>query len=265
MPKYRQLHTKVIDSFDFNEMPDDFTRVVWLLLTLILDSEGRGIDNPSWIKSKMFPLRTDIDNQKIEESFNWFSKHKMIVRYSKDKHNYFYIPTFKLYQSGTQKEALSVLPAPDKLKTYSGEEKEEVGAAASASESASESALESESEFKEVTPTSPSDWIPKISQTQLLVEKIAMILPPQIPGDIVACEQIERMNPTQLDIQAAVDYLHGEGMTNISHWKSLVNPIKISMSQRLKQTVPKQTTLDKSKAAVDEAIRRHREAENGNI
>jgi predicted GIY-YIG superfamily endonuclease len=25
MPKYRQLHTKIVDSFDFNEMPDDFT------------------------------------------------------------------------------------------------------------------------------------------------------------------------------------------------------------------------------------------------
>ena len=53
MPKYRQLHTKIIDSFDFNEMPDDFTRVTWMLLTLGLDSEGRGIDNMAWVKSKI--------------------------------------------------------------------------------------------------------------------------------------------------------------------------------------------------------------------
>jgi hypothetical protein len=120
MPKYRQLHTKTIDSFDFNEMPDDFTRVVWLLLPLILDREGRGINSMAWVKSKMFPLRDDIKPDKIQNAFTWFTDRKMLICYQVSGHNYFYIPTWKTYQSGTEREAPSVLPTPDKVATNSG-------------------------------------------------------------------------------------------------------------------------------------------------
>lgn len=140
MPKYRQLHTKIIDSFDFNEMPDDFTRVVWMLLTLILDSEGRGIDNPCWIKSKMFPLRYDVTDEQISNAFAWLAEREMIQRYSVNGRRYFCIPTFKDYQSGTQKEAKSLLPSvPEKLQTNSVVAPEKVCAAESASASESES------------------------------------------------------------------------------------------------------------------------------
>ena len=143
MPKYRQLHTKVINSFDFNEMPDDFTRVVWLLLTLILDSEGRGIDNMSWVKSNMFPMRDDILSVRLEAPFRWMESRGMIVRYEVNGRKYFYVPTFKSYQSGTKKEAKSLLPAPpEELRSSSGVDQEEVGAA--------ESASASESEFKDM-------------------------------------------------------------------------------------------------------------------
>ena len=164
MPKYRQLHTKIIDSFDFNEMPDDFTRVVWMLLMVILDREGRGIDDVGWIKSKMFPLRKDVTPEKLGESFDWLAEKKMIVRYQVNGHKYFFVPTFKDYQSGTQKEAESLLPGPpdplqdnsrvtpELLQSCSGVDPEEVRAAesASASESESESAFESESERPEI-------------------------------------------------------------------------------------------------------------------
>lgn len=130
MPKYRQIHTKIIDSFDFNEMPDDFTRVVWMLLPLILDSEGRGIDNVSWIKSKMFPLRLDVTDEAINKSKDWLSDRGMLVKYSVNGHNYFYIPKFKEYQSGTQKEAKSTLPTPELVESNSIPSQEKVSAAA---------------------------------------------------------------------------------------------------------------------------------------
>ena len=69
MPKYRALHLKIIDSFDFNEMPNDFFRVTWMLLTLIADSAGRGIDNAAWIRSKMYPLREDVTGTAITAAF----------------------------------------------------------------------------------------------------------------------------------------------------------------------------------------------------
>jgi DnaD/phage-associated family protein len=112
MPKYRQLHTKIINSFDFAEMPDDFTRVVWILLAVIVDSEGRGIYSMQWVKSKMFPLRQDVPLDRLQDAFTWLSNRNMISIYSVNNREYFYIPTFKKYQSGTIKEAASLLPEP---------------------------------------------------------------------------------------------------------------------------------------------------------
>ena len=154
MPKYRKIWTKTLDSFDFNEMPDDFCRVVWLLLPLILDSEGRGIDLPAWISSRMFPLRR-VDEAKITEALDFFESRKMIVRYEVDGRSYFYCTNWTAYQSGTEKEAASVLPSPqDQVKTGSRPGQEPVGVAASASASesvnASVSAFASESKRPEI-------------------------------------------------------------------------------------------------------------------
>jgi DnaD/phage-associated family protein len=131
MPKYRQLHLKTLDSFDFNEMPDDFTRVVWMLLMLILDSEGRGIYNMAWIRSKMFPIRQDVKIDELQAAFDWLKNRAMIKVYQVDGREYFYIPKWKNYQSGTKKEAESLLPVPPELlRSSSGVNKEEVSAAA---------------------------------------------------------------------------------------------------------------------------------------
>ena len=152
MPKYRKIRTKTLDSFDFNEMPDDFCRVVWLLLPLILDSEGRGIDLPAWISSRMFPLRR-VDEVKITAALDFFENRKMIVRYEVDGRSYFYCTNWTAYQSGTEKEAASVLPSPqDQVKTGSRPGQEPVGAAASASASVYESVNASESAFESKRP-----------------------------------------------------------------------------------------------------------------
>ena len=126
MPKYRKLHTKIIDSFDFNEMPNDFTRVCWLLLIVGVDSEGRGIDNPAWIHAKILPMRSDITFQDIGKAFDWLSNRKMIVRYQVSGRDYFYLPAFKKYQTGTENEAASVLPTPDQLQTNSRASKDKL-------------------------------------------------------------------------------------------------------------------------------------------
>lgn len=127
MPKYRQLHIKILDSFDFAEMPDDFTRVVWLLLIAVVDSEGRGIDNPAWLRSKMFPLRHDVELTQIEGAMDWLGNREMVERYQVGGKYYFQIYTWKTYQTGSDKEGKSVLPAPpikekvtpEELPTYS--------------------------------------------------------------------------------------------------------------------------------------------------
>lgn len=119
MAQYRAIHTKITQSFDFNEMPDDFTRLMWVLLPLGLDKEGRGIFNTSWIRSKLFPLREDVTAKRISDAFDWMIARGMIVCYEVEGRQYFWVPTFKSYQR-TDKEAGSVLPSPELVQSNSG-------------------------------------------------------------------------------------------------------------------------------------------------
>lgn len=115
MVQYRALHAKVIQSFDFNEMPDDFTRLTWLLLPLGVDCEGRGIFNAAWVKAKLFTLRDDVPSERVLAALDWFASRGMIAIYSVDGRQYFYLTNFKTYQRGLDKEAKSVLPPPVQL------------------------------------------------------------------------------------------------------------------------------------------------------
>ena len=119
MAQYRALHTKITQSFDFNEMPDDFTRLMWALMPLALDSEGRGIFNSSWIRSRLFPLREDVTAKQIMAAMDWIVDRGMLVKYEVDGRQYFYSPTFKSYQRGLEKETKSVLPAPELVESNS--------------------------------------------------------------------------------------------------------------------------------------------------
>jgi len=131
MPRYRKLHVKTVESLDLNDMPDDFTRLMWVLLPLGLCREGRGIDNPAWVKSKLFPLRLDVTPETITAAMDWYEKRGMLVRYQVEGRGYFYLPSFPKYQGNTIKEAESNYPpppeptqdnsgqAPDKLPTNS--------------------------------------------------------------------------------------------------------------------------------------------------
>lgn len=124
MPQFRSLHTKITQSFDVNDMPDDFTRLTWTWLPLALDGEGRGIYNASWVKARIYPLREDVTNAMVLDALEWFVSRGMIVTYEVDGRKYFYSTTFKEYQRGTDKEARSVLPAPELLQSSSHTEAE---------------------------------------------------------------------------------------------------------------------------------------------
>jgi len=113
MPQWRKLHTKTIDSLDLNDMPDDFTRLLWVLLPLQLDRCGRGLDNPAWVRSKVFPLRQDVSVEMVAKAFNWYESRGMIERYEAKGRRYFWIPTWHKYQGKTNREADSDFPAPE--------------------------------------------------------------------------------------------------------------------------------------------------------
>lgn len=114
MPKWRKLHEKTLDSVDINAMPDDFTRLTWLLLPLILDCKGRAIDNSAWLRSKVYPMREDVTTAQVEQAMCWYAERGMVERYEVDGRCYFLVPTFAKYQGNTDREAESVIPDPVK-------------------------------------------------------------------------------------------------------------------------------------------------------
>lgn len=112
MPRYRKLHCKITESLDVNDMPDDFTRLFWVLLPTALCREGRGLDNAAWLKSRLFPLREDIDQGTVYAAFAWCVDRGMIAKYTVGERDYFLVPTFHQYQGNTIKEAESDYPPP---------------------------------------------------------------------------------------------------------------------------------------------------------
>ena len=112
MPTWRKLHTKATESLDINDMPDDFHRLLWVMLPLGLDREGRGMDNPAWIKAKIMPLRTDVTPEMVDQALTWYAEHGMVERYQVESRSYFWVPTFHDYQGNTRKEAESDYPPP---------------------------------------------------------------------------------------------------------------------------------------------------------
>ena len=112
MPQWRKLHGKVVESLDVNDMPDDFTRLLWILLPTQLCCEGCGQDNPAWVRAKVFPLRVDVTLEMIEEAMRWFCQRKMILRYQVDGRPFFQLHNWRKYQGNTARETPSHYPPP---------------------------------------------------------------------------------------------------------------------------------------------------------
>lgn len=111
MPQYRKLHTKTLDSLDVDRMTDDFVRLTWVLLPLVVCKEGRGMMHPAWLRSNLYPLREDVTKDMITGAMAEFAAMNMITIYSVDGRDYFQIVNWHEYQS-TAREAESPYPAP---------------------------------------------------------------------------------------------------------------------------------------------------------
>ncbi len=114
MPTWRKFHVKTTDSLDLNDMPDDFTRLMWCLLPLKSCQYGRGIDLPQWIKAQLFPLRSDVTLEKVKSAMRWYHDRRMIRRYVVEGRPYYQIENWITYQGNTEREAKSSFPAPRK-------------------------------------------------------------------------------------------------------------------------------------------------------
>jgi len=185
MPRYRKLYVKVTESLDVQAMPDDFTRLTWVLLPLCLDSAGRGLDNAAWLKSRLYPLRLDVTPKMLARALDWFAERGMIVRYQVAGRAYLHAPTFHKYQGDTSKEAASEYPAPpEPAASGSGAPPERV-ARESASEADPESAAVSdperdpagEAEAGEARPASAASGDAGAADREKVLELARRVLP----------------------------------------------------------------------------------------
>lgn len=114
MANWRKLWNSVTEDETVDAMPDDFIRLTWVMLMLALDSEGRSIDRASLIRSKLYPIREDVTNERVQDALDWFANNGMIKRYTVSGRHYFYQVNHEKYQ-GTyrqRKEKPSSIPAP---------------------------------------------------------------------------------------------------------------------------------------------------------
>ena len=110
MPQWRKLWVKSTESLDINDMPDDFHRLLWLMLPLIACREGRGIDNAAWIKAKSMPLRVDVYQEQVEAAMCWYAERRMLTRYEVAGRRYYQLHNWVKHQGDTKKEAASNYP-----------------------------------------------------------------------------------------------------------------------------------------------------------
>ena len=233
MPTYRKLHTKIIDSFDFAEMPDDFTRVFWLLLIVATDSEGRMIDSPAWLRSKMFPMRSDVNGKQIESALSWLAERGMVVRYQYDGRGYFYVKRFKDYQSGTEKEAKSTLPAPpEQLQTHSVPTPDQLQSDSVPAQELPRPSVYVSASVNESVNASESESAGLVEVRNLLETVVGI---PFTPGDIETIEECETLGVTEDDIRGALKWRMDHSVRPVKTLSGLLEGIRTSRNIRVQR------------------------------
>jgi len=112
MPKYRKLHTTITESQDVADMPDWLTRLAWTWLPLACDKNGRGIYNPTWLRSRLFAVIEDVTTEQVERCMQWWADRGLIHVYSVNGRLYFGMCNWEKWQGDTSREGDSNIPAP---------------------------------------------------------------------------------------------------------------------------------------------------------
>jgi hypothetical protein len=120
MPKYRKLHTCTLESLDLAKMPDDFTRLTWLLLPLIMSRDGTTLDHAHFLRSRLYALRPDVTLESMSSAIDWFKEHGLLRGYRVNGCDYLWMPSWGEQQGRSDKEAPSTFPPPPQLGTDSG-------------------------------------------------------------------------------------------------------------------------------------------------
>lgn len=83
--RIRTIKPEFWTSQDVADLPDDFTRLLFIGLWNYADDEGRGRDDPRLIKAALFPLRDSMAAHAINDSMWTLAEAGLIVRYTVER------------------------------------------------------------------------------------------------------------------------------------------------------------------------------------
>ena len=122
---WRKVWDRAAFSRDINAMPDDFTRLFWIMLPIALSRDGTTLADFSYLKGKLFPLRRDVTDIMISDALEWCVNRGMVLRYEVDGESYIYQVSFREDQGPRGREAPSPFPLPPDIKSSTDSRVEE--------------------------------------------------------------------------------------------------------------------------------------------
>ena len=95
-------------------MQDETCMLLWIgLLTKVCDDQGRFLDNPSLIKSKLFPLKETPTAADISNTIAFFTADEKLISYQAEGKHYLQFANWWKYQASSQWMGASKYPAPE--------------------------------------------------------------------------------------------------------------------------------------------------------
>ena len=216
-----------------------FNRLLWIgIITKLADDQGRLRDNAALIRSNIFPL-DDIPLNDIEEAIQLFSIDGRIVRYKKNGKKLIQIVNWWKHQRPRWASA-SNYPAPDGWTDryrYHGEGNKiiEDNWNSIGGYIADSIVCEDESDIKDEVKDEDENKFSNFDDIQKFLEKTTGY-PPNGGKAVEAINEILKMGAIKDDVIDAYKWLCDNGV-NVRYYQKLVNPIRTSMANRLKENV----------------------------
>jgi hypothetical protein len=228
MAGYRQIHTKIWKDEYFIELSPEEK----LIFIYLFSNELTSISGIYKIPSRVISNETGLDHQFVLDTLEKFENDEKIFR----EDGIIWVIKMQEYHANASPTTMKkvtddVSKLPDNtlkmkyLEFYRGIDTPSIPYPYPNREAKEEEEAKAKSKDKAEGAA--------VSPIQGAIESITGIMPSN-PDDIMALDEITAMNPLQEDIQSAHDWIMSKGR-RVYHYRSLVNPIKVSIAKRVQQ------------------------------
>lgn len=126
MARGRMINSAICADKRINELCDDTSRLAFTWLVTFADVEGRTYGDPALLRSQLFPRRTDITAERMEEYIREWAAAGLVIWYEAKDDLWIEFPAFEKNQIGLRKdrEPGSEIPAPEegRIKDVNGQD-----------------------------------------------------------------------------------------------------------------------------------------------